>query len=743
MYASRVENDSSLLLVSSSARPNGLFFISFLLDQVLVLMNMTHFDFFVGSCTSSEGFSTEQCKKCRFKRLTITSVDHKSPNKRLKLDHDVGTVWSGKIVNTAQWESSQPVNGTASHPSTLSHKENLDPAVTTLCVSNNAKVSKEYNYVDDNESIASSEGGDSIEELTLAEIMAMKMKHCENEEITVKDTKSNVLTTNPVTSNYKADQLDQQTHQNFNGIQHVENHQNANNASLTEKEIIHLSQINQGDAKICFICGHSFDRVSTGFKGRLNHLKRCSKSNGVTALLLRKDLDMEEFQSSPIRSTTVPNNPYNRVNTAWHPGALKPLQAAGKQTLMSSFVQVPVKTINSVLMAGAKRIAKSSEIISAAAKMKLLQKSSKKSWAFSRRKSEPCPFYKKIPGTDFVCDGFAYARSSLTKNYFLTHFHSDHYGGIERSWNEGVIYCSLATANLVAQQLGVDKKYLHPLEMNTPIVIESQGKPITITLYDANHCPGAVMFLFQVGKRNILHVGDFRWHRDRMCTDLKHIISGQSRLDDLFLDTTYCNEKYCLPTQEDAIAATVAKAEEEVMSCRRSGKRLLMLFGAYTIGKERIYLAVAEKLGMKIYVDSRRFRILKALNWPAEKIELLTTCKEQSCLWVVPLGHINFKNLASYAEGSCKNFGIQKFDKIVGFRPTGWAMTGCKDNSVLTSRTSGIITVHGVPYSEHSSFSELVDCIDCLKPKRIIPTVSVSKSDEQVALLLKQLKNTI
>ena len=112
-----------------------------------------------------------------------------------------------------------------------------------------------------------------------------------------------------------------------------------------------------------------------------------------------------------------------------------------------------------------------------------------------------------------------------------------------------------------------------------------------------------------------------------------------------------------------------------------------------------------------------------------------------SCLWVVPLGHIKVNKLTSYADGQSKVFSKRLFDKVVGFRPTGWTMTGCKDKSILNSRTNGIVTVHGVPYSEHSSFPELVDCLECLKPKRIIPTVSVAKSDEQVALLLKALKN--
>ena len=45
----------------------------------------------------------------------------------------------------------------------------------------------------------------------------------------------------------------------------------------------------------------------------------------------------------------------------------------------------------------------------------------------------------------------------------------------------------MPTANLVNQQLGVDKKYLHPLPMDEPTVIASKGKPVTVTLLNANH----------------------------------------------------------------------------------------------------------------------------------------------------------------------------------------------------------------------------------------------------------------
>jgi DNA cross-link repair 1A protein len=230
------------------------------------------------------------------------------------------------------------------------------------------------------------------------------------------------------------------------------------------------------------------------------------------------------------------------------------------------------------LLLGARRVAKAGEIVAS----KKIQGRGGWGGGTKTRDFYNSPAYKKITGTDFNVDGFMYARSSLTKNYWLTHFHSDHYGGITKDWNHGTIYCSLPTANLVNQQLGVDKKWLHPIPMNVPTVVESNGRPITVTLLDANHCPGAVMFLFEVGNRRILHVGDFRWNTETMLKQapLRYLHNNKIRLDELYLDTTYCDERYSFPTQNEAIHACVKVAIQE---STRPGKALF-LFGAYTIG---------------------------------------------------------------------------------------------------------------------------------------------------------------
>jgi DNA cross-link repair 1A protein len=279
--------------------------------------------------------------------------------------------------------------------------------------------------------------------------------------------------------------------------------------------------------------------------------------------------------------------------------------------------------------------------------------------------------------------------------------------------------------------------------MMSPTVIASKGKPITVTLLDANHCPGAVMFLFEVGKRKILHVGDFRWNRDFMlqhAPPLRDFFNQKSILDELFLDTTYCNPKYKLPSQDVTIQAIIAIFEKELARCKEKKTRTLHLFGAYTIGKEKMYLSVAEHFEMKVYVDSARFRILSALNWPKERMALLTKRKEDACIWVVPLGHINMKKLPEYLPMANNKPFSTPYDRIVGYRPTGWSLGSKPSSSVVSSRYSGNLTIHSVPYSEHSSFPELVDCLECLKPQRIVPTVNASKSSEQITTLMRALR---
>ena len=543
----------------------------------------------------------------------------------------------------------------------------------------------------------------------------------------------------------------------------------------------------------CYICGADLTRIKTGLRGRVAHMKRCSAKHG------REVMDREGAPgSADLIVVDSEENSDGEEGGEWHGNTNDVTTSVGdktkkKQTGLINFFTKPVRSLTDVLMTGAKQMSKKKATLekNKQERSKISGKRQRGQWRSNNSPRGECPAYKRITGTDFICDGFYYSSPNLSSNYFLTHFHSDHYGGITKNWNYGTIYCSLPTANLVHRQLGVEKRFLHPLSMNTPFVIVSSkgGKhvPVTVTLLDANHCPGAIMFLFEVGNRRILHVGDFRWSNElhMRVPQLRSLGCGSPRLDELFLDTTYCAEKYTLPTQAEAIDAAIEVATKEVnYSKKNASNKTLFLFGAYTIGKERIYLSVAEHFKMKVYVDKRRYRILSSLDWPKERMGMFTTDRSETCLWVVPLGSVNYGQMQEYLDESNKTKAFTApYRRVVGFKPTGWTykpksrdkrqrmLPGASPpkagTNLIVSTTNGKFSVHGVPYSEHSSFpvshgmliwqdasipgfsvhryshyspkKELVDCIRCLKPRKVIPTVGVSRSEEQVQLLMNAL----
>lgn len=399
-----------------------------------------------------------------------------------------------------------------------------------------------------------------------------------------------------------------------------------------------------------------------------------------------------------------------------------------------------------------------------------------KEWVPARR--FPCPFYKKMPGTPFVVDAFCYAGMESVRHYVLTHFHSDHYGGLTKDFDSGVIYCSTITAALVHMRLGVKYKFLRPLPMHKPVVIEG----VQITLLDANHCPGAAMFLFRLRSGvSYLHVGDFRWS-DHM-KSFEHLrgyaagANGPERISSLYLDTTYIDPKYDFPSQAAALLAV-----RQAVASYASDKRTLFLFGTYSIGKERVFMEAARYLDERVYVDKGKYRTLSCLEWSLEDMARLTTDPEQSRLHVTGMWALSFKrmeDILSKAKG--------RYSRIVAFKPTGWTFgggaglgpqergasipamdprelsrpvldaPGAEDLGTtgirraagpiraapLYKRTggrAGRFTVFGVPYSEHSSFGELRACVQWLDPVKIIPTVNCKSSAHarEMEALLRQ-----
>ncbi|MQL74442.1 hypothetical protein Taro_006786 [Colocasia esculenta] len=325
-----------------------------------------------------------------------------------------------------------------------------------------------------------------------------------------------------------------------------------------------------------------------------------------------------------------------------------------------------------------------------------------------------CPFYKKIPGTRFTVDAFRYGLIDGCSAYFLSHFHHDHYGGLSKKWTHGTIYCSPLTARLVQMCLSVNSSYICPLELDTEHAIEG----VKVTLLEANHCPGAVLIHFRLADgRCYLHTGDFRASKLMQ----SHAVLSNKRVNILFLDTTYCNPNYRFPPKEDVVDFIVRISQDSM----RKQPRTLIVVGAYSIGKENVYLAIAQALRVQIYANAPRRRVLETFNWP-ELSKRLCTSAESSPLHVLPISFLRHDNLDQYL----KKYG-QLFTSILAFRPTGWTyskMAGGHQLDLIKPSMKGSVRIYGVPYSEHSSFTELRDFVQFLRPERIIPTVNVSSA---------------
>lgn len=215
---------------------------------------------------------------------------------------------------------------------------------------------------------------------------------------------------------------------------------------------------------------------------------------------------------------------------------------------------------------------------------------------------------------------------------FLSHVHSDHLVGLE-SVKMPFVYCSATTRRILLKMekyphrinfakgvLEARKQHykhlktvLRAIPMNTATKLELGPKlTITATLLDANHCPGAVMFLIEGDGRAILYTGDVRaepWWVNSITQNplLLPYTCGLRQLDCIYLDTTFAthDEPYRhFPTKAEGLKELL----EKVRDCPPD---TIFYFRAWTLGYENVWLALSNFLRSQVHVNQYQLRIFR------------------------------------------------------------------------------------------------------------------------------------
>jgi len=214
------------------------------------------------------------------------------------------------------------------------------------------------------------------------------------------------------------------------------------------------------------------------------------------------------------------------------------------------------------------------------------------------------------------------------------------------------------------------------------------------------------------------------------------------------------------------VECVLADANAQLADGKDPHKNTLYVFGAYSIGKERVYMSAAQALGRKVYMDKLRWRMCLCYDeWGEREFGMLTTDDEETNVHVAYMNQVNFNHLSTLRthRTGCT--------RVVAFSPTGWTFGGAAGGGrgprqqgaagkkrsasgavvsnpssstiqqpfTLKARTNGTDLIYPVPYSEHSSFAELVSFMDTFRPNVIIPTVNTSI--EAVKRQLQHLKD--
>ncbi|KAJ1266833.1 hypothetical protein BS78_07G009000 [Paspalum vaginatum] len=319
-------------------------------------------------------------------------------------------------------------------------------------------------------------------------------------------------------------------------------------------------------------------------------------------------------------------------------------------------------------------------------------------------------------GLPFAVDTWTPA-SSLKRHRFLTHAHRDHLTGIAATAAVSVsspVYASRLTV-LIALRIfpQLDRAAFVELEVGAPpLRVPDPDGDFTVTAFDANHCPGAVMFLFDGPFGAVLHTGDCR-----LTPDCLSALTAR-RIDCLFLDCTFARCPLHFPTKEDSI--------RQVINCIWNHPNAPAVYLVCDmLGQEDVLIEVFRAFGSKIYVDrDKNSDCHQTLTHVAPEILADDGAASSSRFHVIPFPRLSERatEILALARARCQ-------PEPLIIRPSSqWYAyyeppeSSKQQKPALTEPMRDEFGVWHVCLSMHSSRDELEQALGVLKPKWVVST---------------------
>ncbi|XP_010270398.1 PREDICTED: protein artemis [Nelumbo nucifera] len=320
--------------------------------------------------------------------------------------------------------------------------------------------------------------------------------------------------------------------------------------------------------------------------------------------------------------------------------------------------------------------------------------------------------------------------SKKKRHHFLTHAHKDHSTGITL-YSSYPIYCTHLTKTLVLQQFPqLDDSLFVCIEIGQSVVIDDPDGAFSVTAFDANHCPGAVMFLFEGNYGNILHTGDCRLTLECLQNLPEKYIGKKGReprcrLDYVFLDCTFGKFSLQIPNKHSAI--------QQVINCIwKHPDAPVVYLACDLLGQEDILVEVSRTFGSKIYVNKvTSAEYFQALMLIAPNI----LCEDESSRFQLFEG---FPKLYERAKAKLIEAQTKSQPEPVIIRPSAqWY--ACEEETLEPKKQRkqrfkeaerDSFGVWHVCYSMHSSREELEWALQLMHPKRVVSTAPSCRAME-------------